>query len=217
MKNLLIIGVVAIATTAVHAATITLTSSDASGKSSFDTWNVSGGGTAAPSSDNDYVIDGGRYIRVLWNRIFGGNSLSFGVVGGSAGQLIIQRGDSAAGHTIGFGNNGAILNNGAFRPWESNRTPTISAAGPLTVNSPENAPFCIAAAEVTSTSSNTNNAYTIAAPIKGAAGTALMLSAGGKQNGTIIAKAKDDTFTITGSMAEFYGKLIVSGGLTGAL
>ena len=164
MKKLLIFWLAAMTMTMVSAATLTLTTSDGSGKSSFDTWNVSGGGTAAPSSDNDYVVSNNRYIRILWNRTFGGNSLSFGVVGGSAGQLIIQRGDSAAGHTIGFGNNGAILNNGAFRPWESNRTPTISSAGPLTVNSPENAPFRIAAAEVTSTSSNTNNSYTIAAP-----------------------------------------------------
>ena len=192
-------------------ATLTLTASDASGKSSFDTWNISGGGTEAPSSANDYVVANNRYIRVIWNRTFEGNSISFGVVGGATGQMIIQRGDSAAGHTIGFKNGGAILNNGAFRPWESNRTPTISSAGPMTVMSPEGAPFRIAAAEVTSTSFNTNNAYTIAAPVKGAAGTALMLCAGG--NASLPARA--DTFTITGSMADFHGKLIVSGGLAG--
>ena len=123
-------------------ATLTLSTSDGSGKSSFDTWDVSGGGTTAPSAANDYVVANNRYIRVIWNRTFGGNSISFGVVGGSAGQMIIQRGDSAAGHTIGFGNEGAILNNGAFRPWESNRTPTLSNAGPLTVTAPENVPFC---------------------------------------------------------------------------
>ncbi len=192
-------------------ATLTLSTSDGSGKSSFDTWDVSGGGTTAPSAANDYVVANNRYIRVIWNRTFGGNSISFGVVGGSAGQMIIQRGDSAAGHTIGFGNEGAILNNGAFRPWESNRTPTISANGPLTVCSPEGKPFQIVAAEVTGSSANTNNSYTISAPVKGAAGTALMLCAGG--NATAPAKA--DTFLLTGSMADFQGKLIVSGGLGG--
>ena len=212
MKKIMIIGTVAVAMTAVHADTLKLTASDASGKSSFDTWNISGGGTAAPSADNDYVIDSGRYIRVIWTRTFQGKSLSFGVVGGSAGNLIIQRGDSSASHPIGFGNEGAILNNGAFRPWEVNRTPTITADGPLTVKSPESAPFRIVAAEVTATTFNTNNAYTIAADIKGAAGTALMLSAGGNAS----LPARNDTFTITGSMSEFYGKLIVSGGLAGS-
>lgn len=196
--------------------TLYLTKSDDPGKSSFDTWDASAATPGdTPSADNDYLVDGGRYIRVIWNRTFGGKSLSFGVVGGTAGHLIVQRGDSSAGHTIGFGNDGVILNNGAFRPWESNRTPTISAAGPLTVCSPEGSPFQIVAAEVTSDSANTNNSYTIAAPIKGDAGTALMLCAGGKRNGTVIAPAKADTFTVTGSMADFKGKLIVSGGLGG--
>ena len=196
--------------------TLYLTKSDDPGKSSFDKWDASAATPGdTPSADNDYLVDGGRYIRVIWNRTFGGKSLSFGVVGGTAGHLIVQRGDSSAGHTIGFGNDGVILNNGAFRPWESNRTPTISAAGPLTVCSPEGSPFQIVAAEVTSDSANTNNSYTIAAPIKGDAGTALMLCAGGKRNGTVIAPAKADTFTVTGSMADFKGKLIVSGGLGG--
>ena len=53
-------------------ATLTLTASDASGKSSFDTWDVSGGGTTAPSAANDYVVANSRYIRVIWNRTFGG-------------------------------------------------------------------------------------------------------------------------------------------------
>ena len=134
-------------------ATLTLTTSDGSGKSSFDAWDASAATPGdAPSSDNDYVVANNRYIRVLWNRTFGGNSLSFGIVGGTAGYLVIQRANADTGHTIGFGNEGAILNNGAFRPWESNRTPTLSNAGPLTVTASENVPFFIAAAEVTSTS-----------------------------------------------------------------
>ena len=112
------------------------------GSSSTVIWSRTQSATTAPSAANDYVVANNRYIRVIWNRTFGGNSISFGVVGGSSGQMIIQRGDSAAGHTIGFGNEGAILNNGAFRPWESNRTPTLSNAGPLTVTAPENVPFC---------------------------------------------------------------------------
>ncbi|MBR4611086.1 MAG: hypothetical protein IKO40_00075, partial [Kiritimatiellae bacterium] len=126
------------------------------------------------------------------------------------------RGNADVGHSIGFGNNGAILQNGYFTPWETGRAPTISSSGPLTVTALESDPFRIAAAEVTSSSLNVSNSWTIAAPIKGAAGTALMLCAGGKRNGAVVAPAKNDTFTITGSMAEFYGKLIVSGGLAGS-
>ena len=91
MKKLIVVASV-ILDCAVNAATLTLTTSDASGFSSFDKWIESASVTNAPSADNDYVIDNGRYIRIIWNRTFGGNSLSFGVVGESAGQLIIQRG-----------------------------------------------------------------------------------------------------------------------------
>lgn len=217
MKKLLIFCVAAMAMTTVHAATLALTTSDAGGKSSFDKWDVSGGGTDAPSTDNDYVVKDGKYIRVLWDRSFNGKSISFGEAEGSVGDLIIQRGNTDVGHKINFANGGAYLNNGHFRPWESNRAPNIGATaqsrttGPLIVCSPESKPFQICAAEVTSSSKNTNNTVTISAPIKGAAGTALKLCAGG--NASMPAAA--DTFTITGSMAEFYGKLIVSGGLAG--
>ena len=199
-------------------ATLTLTTSDGSGKSSFDAWDASAATPgAAPSTDNDYVVSGGKYIRVRYDRSFNGNTISFGEVGGTAGDLIIQRADAQVGHNINFANGGAYLNNGHFRPWESNRSPNIGATaqsrttGPLTVCSPESKPFQIVAAEVTSSSKNTNNTITVSAPIKGAAGTALKLCAGG--NASMPAAA--DTFTITGSLAEFYGKLIVSGGLAG--
>ncbi|MBP5544537.1 MAG: hypothetical protein ILM98_10710, partial [Kiritimatiellae bacterium] len=199
-------------------ATLTLTTSDGSGKSSFDAWDASAATPgAAPSTDNDYVVKNGKYIRVRYDRSFNGNTISFGEVGGTAGDMIIQRADAQVGHNINFANGGAYLNNGHFRPWESNRSPNIGATaqsrttGPLTVCSPESKPFQIVAAEVTSSSKNTNNTVTISAPIKGTAGTALMLCAGG--NASLPAAA--DTFTITGSMAEFYGKLIVSGGLAG--
>ena len=140
MKKILIIGTVAVAMTAVHADTLKLTASDASGKSSFDTWNISGGGTAAPSADNDYVIDSGRYIRVRSNGVFAGNKLSVGSVGGTLGYLIVQPTGSSI--KFGFANEGAILNNGGFRPWTVNRAITIGgtinsvASGPLTVMSP---------------------------------------------------------------------------------
>ena len=198
-------------------ATLTLSTSDGSGKSSFDKWDASAATPGdAPSSGNDYVVRGGKYIRVIWNRTFGGHSITFGDAT-TAGGLVVQRGNADVGHSIGFGNNGAILQNGYFTPWETGRTPTISSSsGPLTVTAPEGNPFRIAAAEVTSSSLNVSNTWTIAAPIKGAAGTALMLCAGGKRNGVVVAPAQNDTFTITGSMAEFYGKLIVSGGLAGS-
>ena len=202
--------------TSAKAETLNLTTSDASGKSSFDKWNVSGGGTAAPSAANDYVVDGARYIRVIWNRKFAGNSLSFGSSNSSEGRLIVQRGNSDYSHTIGFLNEGAFLRNGYFTPWESNRKIIISADSKLTITSPESNPFHIAAAEVTSSSSNTNNIWEIQAPIAGDAGTALMLSAGGIRDGKVVAPAAAETFLMTGSMAEFHGKLIISGGLAGS-
>ena len=214
----LALAVAAILPGAVFGATLTLTTNDGSGKSSFDKWDASAATPGeAPSTDNDYVVKNGKYIRVRYDRSFNGNTISFGEVGGTAGDMIIQRADAQVGHNINFANGGAYLNNGHFRPWESNRSPNIGATaqsrttGPLTVCSPESKPFQIVAAEVTSSSKNTNNTVTISAPIKGAGGTALMLCAGG--NDSLPAAA--DTFTITGSMAEFYGKLIVSGGLVG--
>ena len=109
MKKLLIFWLAAMTMTMVNAATLTLTTSDGSGKSSFEAWDASAATPGdAPSSDNDYVVSGGRYIRVIWNRTFGGKSLSFGK-GNSSGALVIQRGNADVGHTIGFGKDGAIL------------------------------------------------------------------------------------------------------------
>ena len=193
--------------------TLKITTSDTSSVSSFVTWNAAGGGTSEPSSENDYVVDNGKYIRIRADLTFAGNSITFGSAS-TAGGLVVQNTSSTA-HSFGFCNEGAILRNGYFTPWENNKTPTISAVGPLTVTAPESNPFRIAAAEVTSSSLNVSNTWTIAAPIKGAEGTALMLSAGGKRNGVVVAPAKNETFTVSGSMADFYGKLIVSGGLAG--
>ena len=117
MKKLLIIGVTVVAMTAVHAATLTLTTGDGSGKSSFDKWDASAATPGdAPSTDNAYVVKNGKYIRVRYDRSFNGNSISFGEVGGTAGDLVIQRADAQAGHNINFANDGAYLNNGHFRP-----------------------------------------------------------------------------------------------------
>ena len=196
----LMAGVAMLCLCSAHGATLTLTTSDASGKSSFDTWDISGGGTEKPSVENDYLVSNGRYIRVQWNRTFPGNTISFGVVGSSTGALIIQRSDSNAGHQIGFGNNGAILNRGYFTIWSQNRTPTLINEGPLTVMAPESEPFRIQLGD----GQNTNNAMTISATVTGEAGTALMLCAG--------TKPQTDSFTLTGNMGAFKGRLIVAGG-----
>ena len=202
--------------TSAKADTLTLTKSDASGNSSFATWNVSGGGKAAPSAANDYVVDGSRTIRVLSNKqtTFNGNKITFGSSDSSQGGLVVN-----ANMSIGFANEGAFLRNGYFTPWASNRKIIISSGSKLTVTAPESNPFRIAAAEVdtkvTATSFNTNNAWTIEAPIKGETGSALMLCAGGVR-GSLVIPASADTFTVTGSMAEFFGKLIISGGLAGS-
>lgn len=200
MKKLLIFCVAAMAMTTVHAATLTLTTSDGSGKSSFEAWDASATTPGdAPSSDNDYVVSGGRYIRVIWNRTFGGKSLSFGK-GNSSGALVIQRGNADVGHTIGFGKDGAILENGYWTIWASGRTPTISNAGSLTVTAPESRPFRIALGD----GNNTNNAMTINAPIKGAAGTALLLCSG--------TKPMLPSFFLYNLSADYKGKLIIGGG-----
>ena len=199
MNKLLIMTCAAAVTASANSATLTLTTSDASGKSSFDVWDVSGGGADAPSAGNDYVVSGGKYIRVIWNRTFGGNTLSFGK-GNSSGALVIQRGNADVGHTIGFGNNGAILENGYWTMWASGRTPTISNAGSLTVTAPESRPFRIALGD----GNNTNNAMTINAPIKGAAGTALLLCSG--------TKPMLPSFYLYNLSADYKGKLIIGGG-----
>ena len=209
----------AVSPLAATGATLTLSKSDGSGKSSFDKWDASAATPGdAPSADNDYVVDGNRHIRVIWNRTFGGNKITFGA-SGSEGRLVIQRGKNgdgtySEGHDIGFGNQGAYLVNGYFTPWESNKKPRFhtsangSTCGPLTILAPESKPFRISAADVTSSTFNTNNTITISVPIKGDGGTALMLCAGG--NASMPAAA--DTFTITGDLSDFHGKLIISGG-----
>ncbi len=203
--------------------TLYLTANDQGNHSSFDHWDyeTAGSSAPAPSTENDYVVDNNKYIRVVYNRTFGGNSIRFGTgtAASNQGGLVVKRADSSVDHQIGFKNNGAILQNGYFTTYENNRAPRIISAGPLTVTAPESNPFRIAAAEVdtrvTATSFNTNNAWSIEAPIKGDAGTALMLCAGGVR-GSLVIPASTNSFTIRGSMAEFYGKLIVSGGLAGS-
>ena len=222
--------------------TVRLTKSDADGKTSFETWDASGAAVSAPWADKDYVVDGDFLIRVRYNRVFGGKSLAFGEVGGASGGLVVKNantsGASATAQTVGFGNDGAFLDNGYFTIYKAGQTLTLggnaaawhtttgsdvvktsAASGPITVRSPESAPFVICAGDVDPSTSNilfTNNSVVVSATLKGEAGTAIRLCAGGSASDPTLRPAAD-TFTMHGTKSAFRGKIIASGGAAGTV
>ena len=208
MKKLLIISAAVMAMTVVHAtafgAELHLTASDNSssyGNTSFNIWNKNGGGTEAPTSANDYVVDGGFTMRFPngsypsggW--VWPGKSLRIGTVGGSLGILVITR---TANSTHTFNNGGLILAKGRIQPWVGNYTQTFT--GTITVTAPESAPFDVM---LNDTASHTNQTFAIGGTLKGAAGTALRVYS----NTAYPAK-----FNLTTTPTAFAGTVIVGNG-----
>ena len=205
MKKLLIIGTTVMAMTMVHADTLYLTASDNSssyGNTSFNVWNKNGGGTEAPNSSNDYVVDGGFTMRFPngsypssggW--VWPGKSLRIGTVGGSQGTLVIIRTANSL-HT--FNNGGLILAKGRVQPWVGDYTQTFT--GTITVTAPESAPFDVM---LNDTVNHTNQTFAIGGTLKGAAGTALRVYS----NTAYPAK-----FNLTTTPTAFAGTVVVGNG-----
>ena len=190
---------------AASGAELHLTASDNAssyGNTSFNIWNKAGGGTEAPNSANDYVVDGGYSMRFPngsypsggW--VWPGNSLRIGTVGGSQGVLVVTRNYDSI-HT--FNIDGLILANGRIQPWVGNYTQTFT--GKITVTAPESAPFGVMLSD---TSSHPNQTFTIGGTLIGEAGTALRVYAN-----TANYPAK---FNLPTTPAAFHGTIIVGNG-----
>lgn len=194
----------ALAATSAYGAELHLTASDTEsgyGKTSFSIWNIKGGGTEAPTSANDYVVDGGFTMRFPsgsypsggW--VWPGKSLRIGTVGGSQGILVITRNANST-HT--FSNGGLILAKGRIQPWVGNYTQTFT--GTITVTAPESAPFDVM---LNDTADHPNQTFAIAGTLKGAAGTALRVYSN---------TAYPATFKLTTTPTAFAGTVIVGNG-----
>ena len=183
---------------------IPLTASDDSSKSSFTTWNVSGGGTNAPSAENDYVAEG-YTIRTPTSgssNEFAGNSIRFGNAASSrVGALAFCSANNAV---VSFANEGAILQYGRFCPYVRSRTYTLG--GTIAVASPLGVPYLLEWA----TTGNTNNIFHVTATIKGESDTELaIVSESDNSSGKVVLNPGSDTSfagTLTiGSIADHSG------------
>lgn len=132
--------------------TIYQTANDASGSSSFTTWNVSGGGTQAPASGNDYINE--KYTLRTPNNTstitFNGKSLQLGASGSSAPLALCRNANS----TVTFANEGVKLVNGRVQPYVLARQYTF--AGTYDVQATASAPFEFWIADNTSHLAMTN-------------------------------------------------------------
>ncbi|MBQ5795462.1 MAG: hypothetical protein IIW14_05660 [Kiritimatiellae bacterium] len=88
----------------------------------------------APKEGNDYLVSGGYYLRGDYNEGFAGDSLQFGIVGGTEGVFFKEH---AGTHTF----KKLILANGYYRTWMSNNGQAAHIAGNVEVQSPESVPF----------------------------------------------------------------------------
>ena len=105
---------------------IKMTAKDESGKSSFTTWNVNGGGTDAPSLQHDYLDE--KFVLRTPNTgssfSFNGKSLQLGTAK-STDQAVLALCRNANA-TVDFANNGVKLVNGRFQPYVAARQYTFT-------------------------------------------------------------------------------------------
>ena len=152
--------------------------SSTAGKTSFNVWNVNGGGTAAPSAGNDYVVDANLQMRfpsggaVNGGFAWPGNSLRIGTVGGQRGVLVFTRTNGAGGPwlntTYTFSGDGLILAKGLIQPWTRNATNIIT--GTIAVTAPESDPFVV---QLGAQEQHSNSVLRVGGTLLGGEGTAL--------------------------------------------
>lgn len=153
--------------------TLKITTSDANNKSSLVTWNVSGGGTAAPCKGNTYVVDTKLMVRTPNDQktfSFAGDLLRIGSSDGDYGTLAPCR-NSAIGTVTFPGVNGAaglILEKGFIQPYKANSTMTI--AGKVKVTALDSDPFVI---RLVGGDTATNNQVVLSATLEGERSTML--------------------------------------------
>ena len=113
-----------------YAATVRLTRSSDNGFVNAYGWDSGN----PPESGNDYIVADGLYLRGDYSQGFAGDSLQFGIVGGTEGIFFKEH---AGTHTF----TKLILANGYYRTWMSNSGQAGHIAGSVQVTSPESAPF----------------------------------------------------------------------------
>ena len=127
MKKLLLL---ICAATVANAATVSLTKDSSDGFVSAYGWDSGN----PPEAGNDYIVANGYYLRGDYSQGFAGDSLQFGIVGGTEGIFFKEHNGT---HTF----TKLILANGLYRTWMSSNGHAGHIAGMVEVTSPESAPF----------------------------------------------------------------------------
>ena len=115
---------------AADAETVTLNGDSSDGFVAKSTWSSG----KPPEAGNDYVVANGRCLRGDYSQGFAGDSLQFGIVGGSEGVFFKEH---AGTHTF----TKLILANGYYRTWMSSDGQKGYIKGLVEVTSPESVPF----------------------------------------------------------------------------
>jgi len=196
MKTKTLLALCAIGATfaAANAATVELTKSSDNGFTNAYGW-ASG---KAPEAGNDYLVAGGFYLRGDYSQPFAGDSLQFGVVGGTEGIFFKEHQGT---HTF----TKLILANGYYRTWMSNNGQAAHIAGVVEVLSPATAPFRIYSTHLSGTAQFVT--YWDAA-FTGAVGTGLVL---GPYPGVVNSTPE---IVFTGDNSAYLGSLSVIGAKT---
>ena len=113
-----------------EAATVRLTRSSDNGFTNAYGWDSGN----PPEAGNDYIVADGYYLHGDYSQGFAGDSLQFGIVGGTEGIFFKEH---AGTHTF----TKLILANGYYRTWMSSNGQAGHIAGSVEVTSPESAPF----------------------------------------------------------------------------
>ena len=193
-RTLLVLCAVGATFAAASAATIELTKSSDNGFTQAYGW-ASG---KAPEAGNDYLVARGLTLRGDNSQPFAGDSLQFGVVGGTEGVFFKEH---TGTHTF----TKLILANGYYRTWMSNNGQAAHIAGAVEVTSPASAPFRIYSTH------NSGSAWFVTywdAAFTGAVGTGLVL---GPHPSAVNATPE---IVFTGDNSAYLGSLSVIGAKT---
>ena len=180
-------------TTVAEAATVSLTKNSNNGFVAADGWNSG----EEPKSGNDYIVANGYFLRGDNSQGFAGDSLQFGIVGGTEGIFFKEH---AGTHTFSR----LILANGYYRTWMSRTGQEAHIAGLVEVTSTESAPFRLHSTHDSGT--GLYNTYWDAA-ITGAAGTGLRVGPYLK-NGAHLAAGQT---SFTGDNSGYLGSIVAYG------
>ena len=125
-----IMMVLCVACVVANAATVNLLRSSDTGFKTKEGWDSG----YPPESGNDYVVANGYYLHGDYSDGFAGDSLQFGIVGGTEGIFFKEHAGTPTFTKL-------ILANGYYRTWMSNSGQAGHIAGSVQVTSPESAPF----------------------------------------------------------------------------